>query len=168
MNCRTCKLMSLRGGILTIWHALLAFTLAAGLLTITPGIDTALVLRTAAVEGPRRAIFASIGISCGCLAWGFAASVGLGSLLAVSQVAYKVLRVAGACYLVFLGTRMLLRKHPSAAEMDDAFSPQCARAPSAEPRLDGSFADCSQTCSTRRWAFSTLRSCRSLFRQESP
>src|SRR5690348_16650579 len=31
-------------------HALIAFTLAAGLLTITPGLDTALVLRTGAVE----------------------------------------------------------------------------------------------------------------------
>ncbi|HJE67816.1 MAG TPA: LysE family translocator, partial [Pseudomonas oryzihabitans] len=30
---------------------LLAFTLAASLLTLTPGLDTALILRTAAVEG---------------------------------------------------------------------------------------------------------------------
>jgi threonine/homoserine/homoserine lactone efflux protein len=33
--------------------AIAGFAVAAGLLTITPGIDTALVLRTAAVEGPR-------------------------------------------------------------------------------------------------------------------
>ena len=34
--------------------ALLAFSLAAALLTLTPGLDTALVLRTAAVEGGDR------------------------------------------------------------------------------------------------------------------
>ena len=34
---------------MTTPEALVAFTLAAGLLTLTPGLDTALVLRTAAV-----------------------------------------------------------------------------------------------------------------------
>ena len=49
-------------------HAILAFSLAAGLLTITPGLDTALLLRTAAVEGPRRGMQAAFGIIAGCLA----------------------------------------------------------------------------------------------------
>jgi len=38
--------------------ALLTFAIAAAVLTITPGVDTALVLRTVAVEGPRRAVAA--------------------------------------------------------------------------------------------------------------
>jgi threonine/homoserine/homoserine lactone efflux protein len=112
---------------LTIYHALLAFTLAAGLLTITPGIDTALVLRTAAVDGPRRAMLAAAGICCGCLMWGLAASVGLGALLAASRFAYTALRIAGAGYLIFLGTKMLLRKHQSAFALDETPSlPVCA------------------------------------------
>lgn len=111
---------------MTIYHALLAFTLAAGLLTITPGLDTALVLRTAAVEGSRRAMFAAIGICFGCLIWGLAASVGLGALLAASQVAYRALRLAGACYLIFLGVKMLLRKHESASTLPDSALPSPA------------------------------------------
>jgi threonine/homoserine/homoserine lactone efflux protein len=107
---------------LTIYHALLAFTLAAGLLTITPGVDTALVLRTAAVEGPRRALLAGVGVCCGCLVWGLGVSVGLGTLLAASRLAYTALRIAGACYLIFLGVKMLLRKHQSASAMSDALS----------------------------------------------
>lgn len=114
---------------MTIYHALLAFTLAAGLLTITPGIDTALVLRTAAVDGPRRAMLAAVGICCGCLMWGLAASVGLGALLAASRFAYTALRIAGACYLIFLGTKMLLRKHQSAFAMDDTPSPPACANP---------------------------------------
>ncbi len=109
---------------MTIYHALLAFTLAAGLLTITPGIDTALVLRTAAVEGSRRAVLAGVGICCGLLIWGLTVSFGLGTLLAASQVAYRTLRIAGACYLIFLGTKMLLRKHQPASAMDETRSRQ--------------------------------------------
>ena len=89
-------------------HAALAFAVAAGLLTVTPGLDTALVLRTAAVEGPHRAMQAAFGIGLGCLAWGAAASVGLGVLLAASQFAYNVLRFAGALYILWLGGRMLV------------------------------------------------------------
>jgi threonine/homoserine/homoserine lactone efflux protein len=103
---------------LTTWNALLGFTVAAGLLTITPGLDSVLVLRTAAVEGTRRAMLAGLGICCGCLTWGFVVSVGLGALLAASRLAYGTLRIVGACYLVFLGMKMLLRKHPSAAAID--------------------------------------------------
>jgi len=47
--------------------ALVAFGLAAGLLTITPGLDTALVLRTTAVEGQKNGIQAAVGILLGCL-----------------------------------------------------------------------------------------------------
>ncbi len=39
---------------MSITDNLLAFTLAATLLTLTPGLDTALVLRTATVEGKQR------------------------------------------------------------------------------------------------------------------
>jgi threonine/homoserine/homoserine lactone efflux protein len=104
--------------------ALLAFTLAAGLLTVTPGLDTALVLRTAAVEGPRRALLAGAGICLGCLVWGLAASVGLGALLAVSRAGYDVLRYAGAAYLIYLGCLMVVRARAgfAAAGPDDPAS----------------------------------------------
>ncbi|HEY5209592.1 MAG TPA: LysE family translocator [Stellaceae bacterium] len=91
---------------MTILDALLTFTLAAGVLTITPGLDTALVLRTAAIEGSRRGMIAALGVGAGCLCWGLAASVGLGALLAVSQLAYNLLRIIGACYLIYIGIAM--------------------------------------------------------------
>ena len=50
--------------------AALAFAIAAGLLTLTPGLDTALVLRTAAVEGTAQARFALAGICTGLFLWG--------------------------------------------------------------------------------------------------
>lgn len=92
---------------MTATAALLAFTLAAAILTITPGLDNALVLRTAAVEGSRRALMAGLGISAGCLLWGAIAAFGLGSLLAVSTLAYDTLRLCAAIYLFYLGIKLL-------------------------------------------------------------
>lgn len=89
--------------------ALLAYLLAASLLTITPGVDTALILRTAALEGPKRATMAALGINAGCLFWGAAVALGLGALLAASEPAFNLLKWAGASYLLWLGLRMLLK-----------------------------------------------------------
>src|SRR5687767_1909404 len=90
-------------------QSLIAFTVAAALLTVTPGLDTALVLRTAAAEGPRRATLATLGIATGCLIWGALVALGLGALLAASQLAFTVLKWVGAAYLVWLGIGMILK-----------------------------------------------------------
>lgn len=94
---------------MTTPEALVAFALAAGLLTLTPGLDTALVIRTAAAEGPRRATGAAIGIGLGCFVWGAAASFGVGALLTASQAAYTTLKWVGAAYLAWTGIRMILK-----------------------------------------------------------
>lgn len=94
---------------MTVAQALVTFCIAAGLLTIAPGLDTALVLRTAATEGPRGAALAGAGIVMGCLTWGAAVAFGLGALLAASQIAFTVLKWAGALYLVWLGVNLILK-----------------------------------------------------------
>ncbi len=88
-------------------QSLIAFTLAAALLTVTPGLDTALVLRTAASEGARRAALAGLGICVGCLMWGTVVALGLGVLLAASELAYTMLRWIGAGYLFYLGIKLI-------------------------------------------------------------
>jgi len=98
---------------MTTLQALLAFSFAAFLLTITPGLDTALVLRTAATEGPRRALAAALGIGIGCLVWGVAAACGAGALLTASEIAYTALKWAGAAYLVWVGSKMLIKPRDS-------------------------------------------------------
>jgi threonine/homoserine/homoserine lactone efflux protein len=87
----------------------MAFSFAAILLTVTPGLDTALVLRTAAAEGPRPAWMAAFGIFLGSIGWAVIVGVGLGALLAASTLAFNILKWAGAAYLVWLGINLLLR-----------------------------------------------------------
>lgn len=94
---------------MTVVQALSAYVVAAGLLTLTPGLDTALILRTAAVEGPKSAAFAALGINIGCLIWGAAVALGLGALLAASTLAFNILKWVGAAYLVWLGLNLLLK-----------------------------------------------------------
>jgi threonine/homoserine/homoserine lactone efflux protein len=85
--------------------AVLTFTLAAALLTVTPGADTLLVLRSAMRGGRRAGALAGLGVCSGLFAWGAAAALGVSALLAASHVAYTTLRLVGAGYLVWLGLR---------------------------------------------------------------
>ena len=102
---------------------LIAFTVAATLLTLTPGLDTALILRTAAVEGKQQAFRAALGINSGCLLWGAAVAFGLGALIAVSELAFNVLKYCGAAYLAWLGLNMLLRPRKSLTPVEAAVKP---------------------------------------------
>ncbi|MFI6427678.1 LysE family translocator [Promicromonospora sp. NPDC050880] len=92
---------------MTTAEALLLFALVAIPLTLMPGLDSALVLRTAVVSGRRHAYATALGINAGCLAWGVAAAVGATAVLAASETAYRALTLGGAAYLVWLGGRML-------------------------------------------------------------
>ena len=104
----------------------LAFAAAAGLLTITPGVDTAMVLRAAASGGPRAGAGAAVGIALGLLVWGAGAAFGLTALLAASAVAFTAVKWIGAGYLVFLGIRLLMKPR-KAAETPLAPASQDAR-----------------------------------------
>ena len=89
--------------------AVLAFVPVAALLTITPGTDTMLVLRTAGLGDLRAAWLAALGIALGCLVWGGAVAFGLGALLVASPVAFAWLRIAGAAYLAWIGIGLIVR-----------------------------------------------------------
>lgn len=92
---------------MTLLSSLGSFVIVVGLLTLTPGMDTALILRTAAVGAPRRAWGVVSGIQAGTLIWGVLTSAGITALLTAAPLAYNVLRWAGACYLVWIGLTML-------------------------------------------------------------
>jgi threonine/homoserine/homoserine lactone efflux protein len=90
----------------------IAFSLAALLLTLTPGLDTMFVVRTAMASGARVGLIGGLGVCLGTLSWATASAAGVTALLAASSLAYNVLRIVGAAYLTFVGVRMLWASRP--------------------------------------------------------
>lgn len=107
-----------------------AFLLVAGAIIVTPGPDMALVTRNAVAYGRAAALRTALGIEAGLLVWTAASAVGLAALLETSALAYSVVKVAGAAYLVYLGTKLLIgilrsrsatAHQPSAAPLVSSF-----------------------------------------------
>lgn len=92
---------------MTVLEALVGFGLVVALLTVIPGLDTALVLRTALTRSRGAAFATAAGIQAGTIVWGIAAAVGATALLAASSIAFEVVRIAGAAYLVLMGALLL-------------------------------------------------------------
>lgn len=98
------------------------------LLTITPGLDTALVIRMSLGGGPRIGRIAALGVCLGVVVWGAAGAIGVAAVLTTSGRAYDVLRVAGAIYLIWLGMRALLVRAPIDEEVAPPQAPSAAGA----------------------------------------
>ncbi|HZY77520.1 MAG TPA: LysE family translocator [Jatrophihabitantaceae bacterium] len=108
-------------------HSVPEFLLLAVVVTMTPGPATALVLRVAARDGRRAAMGTVVGNSIGIFLWACLSALGVSSLILASQVAYDVLRIAGACLLVYLGARSLLRRRAHAETDDQVTEPAQVR-----------------------------------------
>jgi threonine/homoserine/homoserine lactone efflux protein len=117
----------------TLTSAVLGFAVIAAALTVTPGLDTALVLRASLTGSRREALATGAGIVLGLLVWGCAAAVGVSALLAASTDGYDVLRYAGAAYLLWFGARLVVRAVGGRGAMTDA--PAVGRSPWAAVRL---------------------------------
>jgi RhtB (resistance to homoserine/threonine) family protein len=85
----------------------LVFTLAAAALTLAPGQDTLLVLRNVVRGGRRDGIATSLGICSGLFVHATLSAVGVSMLLLHSALAFRTVKLAGACYLVWLGLQSL-------------------------------------------------------------
>jgi threonine/homoserine/homoserine lactone efflux protein len=86
---------------------LLVFIGVAAVVIVVPGPDTAVVTKNVLVHGRRAAFGTSFGISAGLLVWTFAAAVGVASVVRASEVAFTVLKLIGALYLIWLGVQAL-------------------------------------------------------------
>jgi threonine/homoserine/homoserine lactone efflux protein len=85
-----------------------AFVGLAVLIIVTPGPDTALVIRNALRGGWPAASMTALGVGLGSLVWAAAAVLGLALLLQQSPRAFLLLKIAGAAYLAYLGIRSVI------------------------------------------------------------
>jgi RhtB (resistance to homoserine/threonine) family protein len=86
---------------------LLVFIGVAAIVIVVPGPDTAVVTKNILVHGRRAALGTSLGVSAGLSVWTLAAAVGVASVVRGSAVAFTVLKLVGALYLVWLGVQAL-------------------------------------------------------------
>lgn len=103
---------------------LIPYLIAITLLTITPGLDTTLIIRTATLEGKAKAFQAALGINLGCIVWGVIVACGLGALLMTSDLAFNLLKWMGALYLAWLGLNLILKPRSQLAGLNDSTTAQ--------------------------------------------
>jgi threonine/homoserine/homoserine lactone efflux protein len=97
-------------------HLFLTYLVAITLLTLTPGVDTLLVIRNSARGGLRDGALSSLGICLGLFVHGTVSAVGISVLLLQTAWLYGALKLAGALYLVWLGVsnwRSVVRRQTS-------------------------------------------------------
>ena len=82
--------------------ALIGFAAAATVVVLLPGPDTLVVVRNLVRGGRRQGLATVCGVLSGLTVWMLAAVVGLAALLRASQTGYELLKIAGACYLLWL------------------------------------------------------------------
>lgn len=88
------------------------FLIAITLLSITPGVDTLLVIRNTARGGIRDGVATSIAICCGLFVHATISALGISLILLQSAWAFHVLKLVGAGYLVWLGiTSLMAARH---------------------------------------------------------
>lgn len=85
----------------------LPFLVAITLLSMTPGLDSLLVIRNAARGGVRDGLLTSLGICLGLFAHASISAAGLSVILLGSATLFTALKLAGAAYLVWLGVQSL-------------------------------------------------------------
>ncbi|WP_290059991.1 LysE family translocator [Amycolatopsis solani] len=85
-----------------------SFLLVVVLGAMSPGPDFVVVTRSALTGGRRAGIAAGLGIALGVFAWVVAIALGVAAVLTASAVAFTVVKLVGAAYLVFLGVKAWL------------------------------------------------------------
>jgi threonine/homoserine/homoserine lactone efflux protein len=83
-------------------EAALVFFAASALLALTPGPDNIFVLTLSALHGRKAGLLVTLGLCTGLIGHTVAVAIGIAALFQASAIAFTVLKIAGACYLLYL------------------------------------------------------------------
>ncbi len=84
-----------------------SFVVAITLLTVTPGVDTLLVIRNTSRGGLPDGVLTSLAICAGLFVHALVSSAGISLILLQSAWAFSALKLVGAGYLIWLGIKSL-------------------------------------------------------------
>src|SRR5690606_2065434 len=101
-------------------QTLLAFSAIAFLLIILPGPSVLFIIGRALQHGRREALVSVVGNSAGVFIHVLLVALGVGALLAASEVAFVVLKVVGGLYLIYLGVQQIRHRNVGTVVAADA------------------------------------------------
>jgi threonine/homoserine/homoserine lactone efflux protein len=90
--------------------SLALFMTATLALNLAPGPDMLYVSTRSLTQGRRAGVISALGIAAGAVVHTIAIASGLAALLRAVPLAYEIVRLAGAAYLIWLGVQALLAK----------------------------------------------------------
>ncbi|WP_120971404.1 LysE family transporter [Comamonas sp. lk] len=85
------------------WHTWLAFFVASWIIAVSPGSGAVLSMSHGLSYGVRKTSATILGLQLGLLLILLIAGAGVGSLLMASEIAFNVVKIVGAAYLIYLG-----------------------------------------------------------------
>lgn len=97
-----------------------AFLIAITILTLTPGLDTALVIRNSSRGGFTDGAVTSLGICLGLFVHATFSAIGISAILAQSAELFHMVKMVGAAYLIYLGFTTLKGLWNNTAAPQDA------------------------------------------------
>ncbi len=80
----------------------LVFFAASALLALAPGPDNIFVLTLSALHGRKAGLLVTLGLCTGLVGHTVAVALGIAALFQASAIAFTALKIAGACYLLYL------------------------------------------------------------------
>lgn len=86
-------------------EALIAFTIAALVMNISPGPSNLYVMARSIAQSTNGGIVAAAGLAVGSLVHVFATVLGLSAIFKHSPTLYTIVKLAGAGYLIYLGIK---------------------------------------------------------------
>jgi homoserine/homoserine lactone efflux protein len=86
-------------------HVWLAFLVASCVIAVSPGSGAVLSMSHGLSYGVRRTTTTIVGLQLGLAVILLVAGLGVGAVLTASATAFTVIKVVGACYLLWLGWR---------------------------------------------------------------
>lgn len=98
---------------------LLTFTVAALLMSLSPGPSNLYVMARSIGQGTKAGVVAAVGLALGSMVHVIATTLGVAAIFEYSPLAYTVVKLAGAAYLIYLGVRYLIAR----PEIADAAAP---------------------------------------------
>lgn len=110
---------------------LLAFAIASVVIIVIPGPSVLFVIGRSIALGRRAGVLSVVGNALGTIPAVLAVAFGVGAIVASSVVAFTIIKIAGAAYLVYLGVQAIRHRHAHAN------SPQTAVASAGALLLQG-------------------------------